>query len=150
MENNSLDLEGTSQWLLWQQQLKYSSLKDPASMRWHPLIIRWCLSIYHLSPAAYKQMANKKNNFMKLPHINTLRKYTNFTKPTSDFNKDVIERLIEDSRLEHLDDLQKNVLIMFDEMKVKCDLIYSKATGKLVGFTDMGDINEEIRKLQAN
>jgi len=83
-------------------------------------------------------MANKKNNFMKLPHINTLRKYTNFTKPTSDFNKDVIERLIEDSRLEHLDDLQKNVLIMFDEMKVKCDLIYSKATGKLVGFTDMG------------
>ena len=41
-------------------------------MRWHPLIIRWCLSVYFSSPAAYKQIASKMLGFLKLPHVNTL------------------------------------------------------------------------------
>eukprot|EP00111_Clytia_hemisphaerica_P004585 TCONS_00013167-protein len=140
--------EGTPQWLLWQEQQKMSKLKNSRSMRWHPLIVRWCLSIYHKSPAAYKQIANSKNNFLKLPHVNTIKRYTNFTKPTSGFNPDIIKRLVIDSNLEKLDDLKRNVVILFDEMKIKADLIYSRSTGKLVGFTDMGNVNEEIRKLQ--
>ena len=135
--------EGTPQWLLWQQQLKYASLNNAKSM---PLIVRFALSIYHSSPAAYRQLINKKNEFLVLPSVNTLRKYTNFTEGSSGFNPDIIARLIEDSGLKDLNDLQKNVSILFDEMKIKGDLVYNKATGKLKGFTEMGDLNEELMR----
>ena len=36
--------------LLWDQQKKVSRLKKSSSMKWHPVIIRWCLSIYLKSP----------------------------------------------------------------------------------------------------
>ena len=35
-----------------------------------------------------------------------------------------------------------------DEMKVKEDLVYDKKTGKLVGFTSLGDINDNLTKLE--
>ena len=71
-------------------------------MRWHPLIIRRCLSIYHTSPAAYKQLSSKTNKFIVLPHVNTLKKFTNFTTPSAGFNPDITARLIEDSNIENL------------------------------------------------
>lgn len=40
--------------LLWQQQQKANSLTDKRSMKWHPVIIRWCLSIYLKSPGILK------------------------------------------------------------------------------------------------
>ena len=36
--------------LFWEQQRKQCQLKSKKSMRWHPLMIRWCLSIYLKSP----------------------------------------------------------------------------------------------------
>ena len=48
------------QWLLWQQQKEQAKKKDSSGMKWHPLIIRWCLSICHRSPAAYGQLTSKK------------------------------------------------------------------------------------------
>ena len=36
--------------LLWEQQKKLYQLKKKTSMRWHPVMIRWCLSIYLESP----------------------------------------------------------------------------------------------------
>ena len=62
-------------------------------MRRHPLIMRWCLSIFHVSLAAYKQIASKRNKFLALPHINTLKKYINYTTPKSGFNPEVINPL---------------------------------------------------------
>lgn len=42
--------EDTPQSLLWEEQKKMASLKCKNQMRWHPLMIRWCLSIYLKSP----------------------------------------------------------------------------------------------------
>ena len=36
--------------LLWEQQKKLYQLKKKASMRWHPVMTRWYLSIYLKSP----------------------------------------------------------------------------------------------------
>lgn len=79
-----------------------------------------------------------------LPHVNTLKKLTSFTEPKSGFIKDVILRMIEECDLK--DDWRRNVALMFDEMKIKSDLVFNRSTGKLDGFTDMGDINEEPRE----
>jgi len=33
----------TFEHLFWEQQKKASSLQDSRSMKWHPLVIKWCL-----------------------------------------------------------------------------------------------------------
>ena len=130
MEKNAPTFEeGTPQELLWQQQMEHASKCNKRSMRWHPLIIRWCLSIYHSSPAAYRQMASKRNKFIVLPHVNTLKKYINFTEPASGFNPDIIERLVEDSNVESIPEFQKNVCLLFDEIKIKSGLAFKKSSG---------------------
>ena len=139
--------QGSPQWLLWNQQPEQASKKDSRTMRWHPLIIRWCLSIYLVSPTAYCQMASKGNKFIVLPHVNTLKKYINYAEPTSGFNPDVIEQFVLDSRLVTLKEFEKNVSLSFDEIKIKSGLVYKKGTGKIIGFTDMGDVNDEIKTL---
>ena len=35
-------------------------------------------------------------------------------------------------------------------MQIKADLVYRRSTGKLIGFTTMGDINEEFQKFNEN
>ena len=47
--------ENSAMALLWEQQKKVSSYKKASSMRWHPVIIRWCLSIYLKSPGNYNE-----------------------------------------------------------------------------------------------
>ena len=40
--------------LFWQQQMKAASVKDTRAMRWHPLMIKWCLYLQHKSNGAYE------------------------------------------------------------------------------------------------
>ena len=68
--------EETPMGLPWQQQKQQAKGKSKG-MRWHPLMIRWCLSIYHTSPAAYKHITSKDNKFLVLPRVNTFKKYIN-------------------------------------------------------------------------
>ena len=45
--------DGSPMKLLWEQQLKASKLKKSTSMRWHPVMIRWALSLYLRSPGIH-------------------------------------------------------------------------------------------------
>ena len=36
-------------------------------------------------------------------------------------------------------DVQRYVILLFDEMKVTSNLVFDKVTGELIGFTDLGD-----------
>jgi len=38
---------GSIQKIFWQQQVEAASLKNARNMRWHPLMIRWCLYLRH-------------------------------------------------------------------------------------------------------
>ena len=101
LKENPPDLEeGSPAWLLWQQQKEIAEDKDSRGMRWHPLMIRCCLSIYYTSASAYKQLSSNTLSYLKLPHINTLKEYGNFTKPTSDFNPDILNELMTEAKLE--------------------------------------------------
>ena len=46
--------EGSFPRIFWEVQQRASSLKDMRSMRWHPLMIWWCLYLRHLSGSAYE------------------------------------------------------------------------------------------------
>ena len=39
--------DNSFQCIFWEQQLQAAKQKDSCSMRWHPLMIRWCLYLQH-------------------------------------------------------------------------------------------------------
>ena len=121
---------------------RQSCLKNKSAMQWHPLIIRWCLSIYLKSPSTYKHIHTSP--FLFLPCKNTLLKCNNFTDPGCGFNIDIIENLVSSLKIDYMKDYEKYVCLVFDEMKIKRGLVFCKTTGKLVGFTEMGEINNEL------
>ena len=136
--------ENTPARLLWQQQLEFSNTKDPRRMRWHPAMIRWCIALFAKSPAAYRVL--KKSKFLFLPHENTLREYTNFTTACSGINPKSIERLVTDFGLKEIDDFKQNVAILFDEIKVKSGFVFKD--GHLIGFCELGSVNEEFNNFE--
>ena len=108
-------------------------------MKWHPVMIRWCISIYLKSSGAYEQLEN--SGFLKLPHKNTLSKYADYTEPKW-INFDVVKHLVTETK--EYSNLQRIVGFLFDEIKIKSELVYSKQTGSIVVFCDMGDMNNEL------
>jgi len=56
----------------------------------------------------------------------TLKKYSNFTTSKSGFNPYIIQRLVAESDLENLAPHEKHVSLLFDEMKIKSDLVYQR------------------------
>ena len=51
-ENNNFD-DNSAMKLLWEQQKKASSFSKASLMKWHPVVVRWCLSIYLKSPGIF-------------------------------------------------------------------------------------------------
>ncbi len=47
---------GSFQRLLWDEQMKAASLKNAKSMRWHPLVIKWCNSFLPVLMLPYVQV----------------------------------------------------------------------------------------------
>ena len=76
-------------------------------MSWHPLIIRWCLSIYLKSPSTYKHL--RTSPFLFLPPKNILLNDINFTDPKCGFSIDVINRLLQQFNFDEIDKFEKNI-----------------------------------------
>lgn len=120
--------------LFWQQQKKLFS-RSATGVRYHPMIIRFCLSLASKSPSCYEELRN--SGVLVLPSQRRLRDYRNVIKPKRGFQKEVIDELIIEAN--NYFDVQRYVVLLFDEMKVLANLVFDKTTGELVGFTDLGD-----------
>ena len=90
----------------------------------------------------------KKSCFLKLPHKSTLLDYSIYATPQTGFNPEAIQKLYEEADLDNIREHERNVSLLFDEMKIHTELIYSKSTGKLIGFVEMGNINTEMELLE--
>lgn len=118
--------------LFWEQQ---RVALDKGSMRYHPMIIRFCLSLVSKSPAAYEEI--RSSGVLQLPSRRTLRDYRNAIRPSPGFNHEVIKEL---SKLTSAySPQQKNIVLSFDEMKIQENLIFDKYTGELIEYVDLGD-----------
>ena len=60
--------------LFWENQMRASAVSKASSMRWDPLMIRWCLYLRHVSCSAYEML--RETGIVKLPSQRTLRDYT--------------------------------------------------------------------------
>ena len=103
--------------------------------QYHPMIIRFCLSLASKSASAYEELRNSK--ILTLPSRRTLRDYKNAIKPKAGFNSEVVEELIKTST--KLSGIQRYVVLSFDEIKIQENLVYDKHSGELIGFVDLGD-----------
>ena len=123
--------------LFWDQQQKAASLSNSRSMRWHPLFIKWCLYLKHLSSKAYEMI--RDSGCISLPSH-----YTHFVQSTSGFSAEVDSQLIRASQVSTAEDWAKCVCLVMDEMYVKEDLVYNKHSGERVGFANLGETNEQL------
>ena len=122
--------------VFWEQQRKL--LASPKfGRRYHPHVIRFCLSLHAKSPAAYKEL--RDSGVLVLPSQRTLRDYRNLFKPKPGFNPENIQRLKELSN--DYFDIQRYVVLSFDEMKIQAKLVFDKRTNELIGFVDLGEEN---------
>lgn len=55
-----------------------------------------------------------------------------------------MEKLLEEIDIENCKPFEKNVGIIHDEVKIKGDLVFSKSTGQIIGFVDIGDFNNKL------
>ena len=86
----------------------------------------------------------RSSGFLKFPHKSTLLKHTASTNMSTGYRYNFIKEFINDIKLSTLREHQKNVSLLFDEIKIKFGLVFSWPTERLVGFTDLGDVNNEL------
>ena len=110
------------------------------------MIIKWCLRLKLLSSACYDSL--RSTNVLVLPSQRTLRDYTHFVKASSGFSVDVDKQLQGEAKIDTIPDYQKHVCLIFDEVKIKEDLVFNKHTGELIGFTNIGELNECLFKFE--
>jgi len=70
--------EGSFERAFWEEQEKALSLNNAKSMKWHPVFIKWCLYLRHLSGRGYEML--REFGRIHLPSQRTFeRQYTLFT-----------------------------------------------------------------------
>lgn len=87
---------------------------------------------------------------MTLPSERTLRDYTHFFQSTTGFQAEVDAMLKRELDLDAADknDLKRYVILLMDEMKIKESLVYDKHSSKVVGFTELDDIDTHVKCLE--
>jgi len=140
--------QDSPQRVLWEQQQQYNSLPDKRQMRWHPLIIRFALNLKYMSTSAYR--AVRESQFVSLPSERTLSDYTHWSSAHTGVQIEFIEHfqcmLEADLKVRE----QQVCALSMDEMKIKSGLVFSKRSGGLVGFVDLGSVNRDIESLAAD
>ena len=113
-------------------------------MRWHPTMIKWCLYIQyvrHKSAGAYKAL--RDSGCVAFLSQRTL---CDNTQCFAGFSNDVDHMLICVAKLDKIEEWQKVVGMLIDEMYIREDLIYNKHTGQLIRFTNLEKIDEHLAK----
>ena len=133
--------------VFWEQQLSAASKKNARSIRWHPLIIKWCLYLHHKSSGAYNML--RDSGILQLPSGRTLRDYRHFARAKTGFSYDYDKQLIELAQKTKPTWLSQYLILLIDEMYVKEGLVFNKSSGALIGFIELGDIDDHLRKYES-
>ena len=136
--------EDTFKRLFWDQQEKSSSVRNSKSMRWHPLFIKWCIYLRHLSGSVYDFL--RESGCVALPSKRTLRDYTYYISTTIGFSNEVDKQLMDVADLK--EERNRNVVLVLDEVHIKEGLVYDKHQGNLIGFANLGEINDYLLKFE--
>ena len=118
---------------------------ESRQMRWHPVIIRWCLRLYNKSHSSYNALQN--SGFLKLPTGRTLSDYKNFDKPGAGWNVNQLGEMKKRYEEINLNGSASLGGLFFDEVKVKEGLVFDPSSWELIGFTDLGTDDDDLNGL---
>ena len=133
--------------LFWEEQQKYITTSRSA-VRYHPMIIRYCLALSAKSPQAYEDLRHNPKTgtgILVLPSRRRLREYKNYIRPERGFNPHIINEL--NVKTSKFSDSEKYVVLLFDEVKIQENLVWDKHTGELIGYVDLGDADTNYATL---
>ena len=106
--------EDSFQMLFWKQQCQ--ALSKGTGVRWHPLMIKFCLYLHHCSSKAYKVLRNSK--CLQLLSQRTLRDYSHCNMSGAGFSTASDEQLREYVNPGETLSCKSLVEILFDEMHI--------------------------------
>ena len=107
-------------------------------------MIKWALYLQYQSAGAYETV----RSYIALPSQRTLRDYSHHTKAHIGFSDETDKQLMSVADVTRIQDWQKYVVVLMDEMHIREDLIYDKHTGALLGFTNLGDVNSHLDRFE--
>ena len=107
-------------------------------------MIRWCIYLRHQSQSAYETL----RQYISLSSQRTLRHYTYHVRPMSGFSSDVDRELHRAANLDQCKEREKYIILLLDEMHVKEYLVFDKHSGQLIGFVNLGEINNHLLELE--
>lgn len=111
-------------------------------MRWHPLVIKWCLRIFSKSHSTYEDI--RESGFLKLPSGRLLSDYKNFSSPQSGWQTSTLRAMRDKFDKVKIGKRGQLGGLFFDEVKIKEGLIFNPSTFELVGFTDLDDDETDL------
>ena len=132
--------KGSFRRIFWDEQLKALQTKDPRQIRWHPALIKWCLHLKFKSSSAYHAL--RSTGVLTLPSERTLFDYSHWIKGEVGFQQKVNDQLLEEADL--TEEKNKYVVLAFDEMKIREDLVFDKYSCSLIGFVNLGDVTNAL------
>jgi hypothetical protein len=109
-------------------------------------MIRWCLNLKLKSSGAYGAL--RSSGVLVLPSERTLRDYTHWIKADSGFVNAVEKQMMDEVKMDSLPEFQKFVCLLFDEVRIKEQLVYDKHTCQIIGFVDLGEVNNELLDME--
>ena len=96
--------------------------------------------MHHLSSKAHETIRN--SGIITLPSSQTLRDYTHLHSTKVGFPIEADRQLLD--LLNQKDNLTKYGVILIDEMYIKQRLVFERSLGALFGFTDLGEVNNQL------
>ena len=120
--------------LLLQDQAK--ALNMPSrQMRWHPMVLKWCLRLYCKSHSTYSEL--RDSGFLRLPSGRTLSDYKNSCSSKSGWQTSVFQRMKSSCEQQTVPNVGKLGALIFDEVKIKEGLLFDPSSWELIGFVDL-------------
>ncbi|KAK3911955.1 Transposable element P transposase [Frankliniella fusca] len=131
--------------MFWDQQLKAASLKNKSSMKWHPMMIRLAINFEtHSNPEKIRA-----TECIFLPSKRTLFDYTHYITAQDGCQKEILDDFKQQLDENCKEDHEMFCSLMFDEMHVRSNLVYSKSRQELVGYANLDSLEQEFRNLEA-
>ena len=136
--------EGSFKQLFWDHQVKATAVKDARQIHWHPSIIKWCLYLKFISSGGYHALC--RSGLITLPSERTLRDYTHWLHAGVGFFPEVDVQLVKEANV--VSEKDKYIILSWDEMMIKEDLVFDKHSCSLIEFTNVGDVSDMMDKIE--
>ena len=111
----------------------------------HPYSSQPCPSDLHLTQHQQYELL-RESGCIHLPSQRTLQDYTHYIPAKVGFSAEVDQQLID--TIDFTEEVNRYVALLLDEVHIKEDLVYDKHSGSLIGFANMGDINNHLMNFE--